>query len=462
MADIGAIVLHKVLKDKSLDGWSRLKLSFFNAAYAGVYSAVTKYYNRYNRIPDFPELDLYIRDPRIKENISALASLEIPDIELDVAIDSLVNEYTQNEALNELDKFVDNVTMMESQEVKDSLSAIVMNLDEKTHSNTNVVNADNINIFEVKENVEHTYVPLGISNTFDSQQGFYRSEYFVLGGKRGHGKSVVMTNISVNQYKQGGIGAYFTIEMRAHEVFRRHMSILSGVPAIALKNNNLTWDQIIKVAKTRAEMFDGGLDEYEKFLEYRDQIKFEAILRKNYKLKQDNQIIIIDDPVLSITAIDVHLQKLKARFGDKLRVAAVDYINQINIPETRGQVQDKYDWKAQINISSKLKELGSKYDIGIVSAYQIDEEGGTRFAKGILDSPDFAYTLDANKKEDGALSFENTKVRSGPNIDFTVPIDWDTLEIHPTDIPKPTRVKDKKGKGSDSAEKAKEEDNLPF
>jgi replicative DNA helicase len=461
MADIGAIVLHKVLKEQSLDGWSRLKLSFFNAAYAGVYSAVTKYYNRYNRIPDFPELDLYIRDPRIKENISALSSLEIPEIDLDVAIDSLVNEYTQNEALIEIDKFVDNVTMMESQEVKDSLSSIVMNLDEKTHSNSNVVNADNINIFEVKENIEHTYVPLGISNTFDAQQGFYRSEYFVLGGKRGHGKSVVMSNISVNQYKQGYIGAYFTIEMRAHEIFRRHMSIMARVPATALKSNNLTWDQITAIAKVRAEMFDKGIEEYEKFLEYKDQIKFEAILRKNYRLKENNQIIIIDDPVMSITSIDVHLQKLKARFGDKLRVAAIDYINQINVPEIRGQQQDKYDWKAQIMISSKLKELGSKYDIGIVSAFQIDEAGGTRFSKGILDSPDFAYTLDANKKEDGALTFENTKVRSGPTIDFTVPIDWDTLEIHSTDIPKPSKAKVKKGKDSEEASE-EPHDNLPF
>lgn len=461
MADIGAIVLHKVLKDKSLDGWSKLKLSFFNAAYAGVYSAVTKYYNKYNRIPDFPELELYIRDARVKENIAALSSLEVPDIELDVAIDSLINEYTQNEALIEVDKFVDNVTLMESQEVKDSLSAIVMYLDEKTHTNTTVVNADNINIFELKENIEHTYVPLGLSNTFDAQQGYYRSEFYVVGGKRGHGKSVVCANVSANQYTQGAVGVYFTIEMRAQETFRRHMSILSGVPATALKNNNLTQDQITAIARTRAQMFDGGMDEYTRFLDYKDPIQFEAALRRNYKLKQDNQIIIIDDPALSLTSIDVHLQKLKARFGDKFRVAVVDYINQINVPEIRGQ-QDKFDWKAQIGIASKLKEFASKYDIGMFSAFQIDDENRTRFAKGILDSPDFVYVLNANNPEDNALTFENTKVRSGPRLDFTVGIDWETLKINPVDVPKPTRAKAKKNKGDGQEEAETPGDDAPW
>lgn len=454
MADIGAVVLHKIIKEKSLEGWSKLKLSFFNAAFSSVYSSINKYYTRYNRIPDFAELDLYVRDHLVKQNIHALSILEVPDMDLDIAIDSLINEYTQNEALKLVDHFVDNITLMECQEVKDTISGMAMQLDEKTHTSTSVVNSDSINIFEIEENIQHTRVALGISNTFDAEQGAYRSELIVFGGKRGHGKSVVLCNIGANQYEQGNTSAYFTVEMRAHEIFQRKVAILAKVSAKNLKQNRLTEDEIIRVAKVRSEMFIDGLQYYDEFLDHRDKFKFEANLIRNCKLKTDNQIVIIDDPSLTLPSIDVHLQKLKAKFGDKLKVCCVDYINQISFPGNH----DKYDWKPQIEISAKLKEFGQKYDIVMASAFQIDDENKTRFAKGILDSPDLVYVLDAGRHEDNCLSFENTKVRSGPRLDLCVGMNWDSLKISPIDVEKPSKVKAHK----EPKETGKENDNLPF
>lgn len=456
MADIGAIVLHKVIKEKNLDAWSKLKLAFFNAAFSSIYSAINKYYNRYNTIPDFADLDLYIRDATIKQNIYALSILEPPDMDIDIAIDALVNEYTQNEALKLIDELVDNITLMECQEVKDSISGMVMQLDEKTHTSTTVFNSDNINIFEVEENIAHTKVITGLSNTFDAEQSAYRSEFIVFGGKRGHGKSVVLCNLTKNQYEQGDVAVYFTIEMRATEIFQRHMAMLANVSAKNLRQNRLTDDEILRIVKIRSEMFDGGAEYYSAFLDHRDRFKFEATLIKNCKLKENNQLIIIDDASLTIPSIDIHLQKLKAKFGDRLKLAAVDYINQITVLSGA----DKYDWKPQIEVASKLKEFGKKYDLVMASAFQIDDENKTRFAKGILDSPDLSYVLNAYTYEEGCMTFENTKVRSGPKLDFTVPINWDTLNISPVDMEKP--VKAKKVRETKSGAEATNDDNLPF
>lgn len=456
MADTGAVVLHKVIKEKSLEGWSKLKLAFFNAAFLPVYSAINKYYNKYSRIPDFAELDLYVRDFAVKQNIHALSTLEVPEIELDVAIDSLINEYTQNEALHLIDGLVDNITLMESQEVKDSISNIGLLLDEKTHTSTTVVNSNDINIFEIEENIVHTRVALGISNAFDAEQGAYRSDYIVFGGKRGQGKSVVLCNIGKNQYEQGNIDLYFTIEMRAHEIFQRKMAMLANVPALHIKQNRLTKEEILRLAKVRSEMFIDGYGHYKDFLEHEDRFKFEANLIKNCKLKEDNQIVIIDDPALTLPSIDIHLQKLKAKFGDKLKVVCIDYLNQISFPGNH----DKYDWKPQIEISSKIKEFGQKYDALMVSAFQIDDENKTRFAKGILDSPDFSYVLDPFRPDDGCMGFDNTKVRSGPRKDLCVGINWDTLTLNPVDVERPTKVKiTKKSSGEATVETP---DNLPF
>jgi replicative DNA helicase len=451
--DIGAVVLNKIISEKSLDGWSRIKLAFFNVSYSSIYSALSKYYNKYNSIPDFAELDLFVRDPATKQNLKALVQLEVPDVELEIAIDSLINEYTQNEALKSVDRFVDEITIMDSQQIKDSISEIALNLDEKTHTSTTVVNSDQITIFQPEDTVAHKQVALGISNLFDSEQGARRTEYMIFGGERGKGKSVVCSNIAANQYIAGDVGVYFTIEMRAHEVFERHMSILSGVPIMHLRHNKLTDEQVRKIAKVRAEMFEDGEEIYRDFLIHKDKFKFEGQLIKNGTLKKNNQLVIIDDPALSITSIDVHLQKLKAKFGDRLKVAVVDYINQIT---TTGK-NDKFDWKAQIDVSSHLKAFGPKYDLLVVSAFQIDAAGEARFAKGILDSADYSFRLG---RGDGYMDFENTKIRSGPAAHFKVAINWDTLTIDPTEMP---REEEKKKKDNvPKVGKPDESGELPF
>ena len=149
-------------------------------------------------------------------------------------------------------------------------------------------------------------------------------------------------------------------------------------------------------------------------------------------MKPDNQIVIIDDRSLTLTSIDLHLGKLKARFGDKLKVCVVDYLNQIVIEGV-----NQFDWQPQITISKKLKDLARKHDVVMVSPYQIDATGTARFAKGILDAPDIALIMKAHDKEKQAVSFETTKIRGGPPISFTCPINWNTLRISPESMEMP-------------------------
>lgn len=135
-------------------------------------------------------------------------------------------------------------------------------------------------------------------------------------------------------------------------------------------------------------------------------------------------MIIIDDRALTITSIDLHLGKLKARFGDKLKVCVVDYLNQVVV-----EGSNQFDWQPQVIVSKKLKELARKHEVLMVSPYQVDATGEARFAKGILDAADIALLMKAYEKEKGAMGFETTKIRGGPPMHFTSPINWDTLRI---------------------------------
>jgi replicative DNA helicase len=433
MSDIGAIVLHKLLKEKSLEGWSRVKLAFLDPSYSGLYTAINKYYNKYNCIPSFEELELASRNTPLLRAVSTLKELEIPEeLELDFAIDILVDTYTQNESLRLVDKFVDNVTLMSTQEIKDNLSEIVVKLDEKTHTSETIVTLDSIALFEEEEVRNLQRFPLGLNNTFDSTLGGgYREELILIGGRRGAGKSIVCSNLVVNQYEQKKTAVYFTIEMKAKEIIERAVATLSGVAHTKLRQNDLSFEDKIKVAKVRADMFLDAEIDFKEFLEHKDIIKFEKGLIANKSLKPDNQMVVIDDRELSIISIDLHLQKLKAQFGDNLTLVAVDYLNQIVVP---GLENNMYEWNSQIFVSKKLKEYARKYNILIVSPYQIKDDGETRFSKGILDAADIAINLDAHSKEDCAMSFNMTKIRGGPPVNFTSGMNWDTLRINPTDV----------------------------
>lgn len=199
-------------------------------------------------------------------------------------------------------------------------------------------------------------------------------------------------------------------------------------------------------------MFEGAGDLVTEFMQHRDQYKFEETLVRNYELKEA-QMVIIDDRALSLTSLDLHLGKIKAKFGDKFTVAVVDYLNQIVV-----EGGSQFDWQPQIVISKKLKELARKHDIVMISPYQIDDNGQTRFAKGILDAADIAVLMEAHSKEDNAISMETTKIRGAKEMKFTSPMDWDSLRISPQSIEKPVEKEKDKGAKMKRAHETKQTD----
>jgi hypothetical protein len=139
----------------------------------------------------------------------------------------------------------------------------------------------------------------------------------------------------------------------------------------------------------------------------------------------------------------------------------VDYVNQIDT----GIGKELYDWQSQIYASKKLKEFARKYDLAMITPYQIDDAGQTRFAKGLLDSPDSAFLIDAHSKEDEAITFTSTKVRSGPDIEFTSSMNWDTLKLGPQDKQKPASKLDegeKKARNMGKRKPKPEDSDMPW
>ena len=371
--DISAVVLNKLLLEKNLDVWAKLKLAFLDPAYSSVYSLITKYYDKYSTIPSFDDLDATAREGLAQKTLATLRLIDETDISAEVALDALIDQYTQNQTIILLDKFIDKLPIYDSTEIKENLAGIVLSLDEKTLTTEGVYTMSDIMVFVRPDELAKNRVHLGLNNTFDSVLGgVARQELILIGGKRGSGKSITCSNIMINQYESGNASIYFTIEMEAHETLQRNMSILANVNHQNLKNGTLTDGEMLQVIKARAGMFEDSDVLIKEFIKDRDQFKFEEALVRECALKETNQMVIIDDRALTLTSIDLHLGKMKARFGDKFTVCVIDYLNQIVV-----EGASQFDWQPQIVISKKLKELARKYEIVVVSPYQIDEKGET-------------------------------------------------------------------------------------
>jgi len=374
-----------------------------------------------------------LREGPASKTLATLRLTEVPDVSAEVALDALIDQYTQNETVKLLDKFVDKLPLYDSNEIKDNLANIALTIEEKTHTSEKVFTMADMMLFQHPDDLEKERVYLGLNNTFDAVLGgVARQELILIGGRRGAGKSITSSNIFVNQYECGNSSVYFSIEMTAMETMQRNLAILANVSLQGLKQNKLTDDEMLRVVKARAGMFEDSDQTILDFMRHRDRYRFEEQLVRQHTLKPDNQMIIVDDRDLTLSSIDLHIGKAKAKFGDKLKVVVVDYVNQIVL-----EGADQYDWKPQIEVSKKLKNLARKYEVVLVSPYQIDKDGEARFAKGILDAADIALTMEAHDKETNAITFETTKIRGGKEMAFTCPIDWDSLRISPQTIDKP-------------------------
>ncbi|QXN67557.1 putative replicative DNA helicase [Klebsiella phage vB_Kpn_3] len=264
MFNVQAVVLKMLLaseqKQIALETFSKLHKDHFNDAFSSIYQAVQNYYKKYNAMPSIDALMLEAnRNARLSQALVVLANTQIPEVSMEQALEVLEAEYTQDLFLKLLETDVlQDLTMLDQGEILNRVASLHLKLEEKVTNTGKVFNADNMRIFQREEDTKLNLIALGICNEFDAQIGLARTETLLLGGWRGTGKSIICSNIQVQQYLNGDIAPYFSIEMKEHEVFRRNLAMLAGVSALAMRNNTLEGAALLRLARTRARMFNGG------------------------------------------------------------------------------------------------------------------------------------------------------------------------------------------------------------
>lgn len=441
MFNTQAVVLKMLLlsKDKTaaLNAFDRLRKHFFSDTFTSIYTAVQSYYTKHSEMPSLDSLMLEAsRNARLSQALAVLSNTKMPDAELDLAISILEDEFTQNEALRLIsDDLLVDLIHLDKGEIINRMSSIAIKLEEKVTASDRIYNANQLKVFSNAQIQQLKLIPLGLSNTWDNIiGGVARSEVIFIGGYRGTGKSVVCSNMQINQYAQGYIAPYFTIEMKAEEVFQRNLAIMAEVNALSIRNQSLTGSDLIKLARTRAAMFHGGaqfLTEYMGKYTVENMSHFDDMENElNSRFNLITDMVIIHDRELTTASVDVQIANLKAKYADKLTLGIIDYLNQVKLEGTT----DMYDWKDQMTVAKQLKNCAGKHDVGLAVPIQVDKTGQTRLSQGIMDACDIAINLNAAKADNGkgAIIFECTKARSLPEMTFSPAMNWNTLKIDAT------------------------------
>ena len=445
--NLTSALLKQIISQEDFDTWGNLRENYLSAEYQALYRVMATHIKNFNELPSFDDLKLSIRDRKLQEKIFAIEAVEV-EIDAWVLLEYVKNEYTQVEILDELDKFIDNsVAISDAEQNVEAIQQIVLDVSDRVDLKPPEENMQTISLFDSEADLKK-YLPLGLNDDYDQTMKFSPRDLILIGGRRGAGKSLTCVNIANNVYEQGRSSIYFTIEMDSRSILQRMCALGARIPISRLATRNLTNVEWERVVNWWADRFDGGVELLPEYYEDRDFDAFHKKLQSK-PLHKDRQLDVVYDPVLSLSRIR---QELEAKVSQTdVGVIIVDYLNQVkrsNVPSKSGQ----YDWTEQIEVSKTLKSIAQEYNIPVFAPYQTDNSGEARFAKGILDAADAAFTMETWSPEDECITFNCTKMRSAKMEGFTSTMDWETLKIGPQSTMNPkTRdeLKDSLSTGED-------------
>ena len=428
---LASALLHQILSNSEISVWTELKELYLPSEYKSLWKIINSHVDRYGNLPSFEDLKYEIRDSKLQEMVYAIESVET-EIDAMTLLDYQKNEFTQNEILSQIDSFVDEtIAFSTAEENLDSLQEIVVEVSEKVDTTPPHENMSKIELFDPEEEIGK-FVTLGLNQEYDLDFSFSPKDLVLVGGRRGAGKSITCANLANNIYEKGRSALYFTIEMDSRQILQRICALGANVPVNRLQRKNLSQDEWNRVAKWWCNRYQGSEDLLTDFYSHRNFDELHSKLIRN-PLREDKQIEIVYDPTLTIGKIDAVLKTKMNQLPD-VGIIIVDYLNQVKRSLASGR---QYEWTEQIEVSKTLKSMAQEYETMVFSPYQTDATGEARFAKGILDAADAAYSLNAWSQEDSCMTFSCQKMRSAQMRDFTSEMDWETLRIGPTSVMNP-------------------------
>ena len=183
--NLPSALIKQVLTLQDFETWSVTHKHYLPPEYHGIYDIIDKHCDDFHKMPTVEDLKFAIRDSATKEKLYAIESTEDSRCSSYMLLQYLKNEYTQQEILTFLRKYVDNSVAFESAEQSLShLHEIVLDVETRVDLEDPSESMQSITLHEADEDISK-YIPLGLNTEYDYDIQFSPRDLVMVGGKRG-------------------------------------------------------------------------------------------------------------------------------------------------------------------------------------------------------------------------------------------------------------------------------------
>lgn len=198
-------------------------------------------------------------------------------------------------------------------------------------------------IIEYMDEIERMYesgelvmgIPTGYRDLDDILNGLHKTDFTILAGRPGMGKSALLANVAMNAARLGAKVGFFSLEMGGQQIIRRLVSTETGLMMEKLRKADLTPEQ------------------------YRQFVLGAGNMGKKMMMHLD------DTPAITPQYIRGQIAKWRARTG--IDLIFVDYLQKM----TTGGVRDDNRVQEVGYVASELKNIAKEFEIPVISAAQL-------------------------------------------------------------------------------------------
>lgn len=261
-------------------------------------------------------------------------------------------------------------------------------------------------------------VPTGIAEMDKVLVGGIRREYILIGGRQGHGKTLLAMQLAGKLAVDGRRGLIVGYEMSAIQMLMRDLARETGIPL-----NQVMGRTPLEGAHT-----------------------VQTLTRGLNMIADKWDVHFIEDPFVTMETIAAHARALHRI--KPLDFMVVDYLQLVPLHNT-GKEREDIQLK---NLSDSLERMRKDLGCTLIAPVQLNDDGLIRNARSILDSPQvfFRIEMDEVEGEDGQMEsgdygkIKVCKNRYGRNnVSFRVFRNGPLQRFEDSDDSQPSKPKEK-------------------
>ena len=216
----------------------------------------------------------------------------------------------------------------------------------------------------MKENLDPA-VPCGIGKLDSALDGGLRREYYLIGGRQGHGKTLLAMQFAGALANDGRRGLIVGYEMTALQMLMRDVAREGG----------------IAVSQVMGRVGIEG------------SAVFQKLTRTLGKIGTNWDVHYIENPHITLESVASHAKSLHRI--KPLDFLVIDYLQLI----PRNRSSKKRDDEILVDLSNQCERLRKEIGCTLIAPVQLNDDGLIRDARGILDAPQVFLRIEMEETE---------------------------------------------------------------